>query len=66
MTKAQRAHIIALIGKHTDYDTATVRIGRDGAVSAIKANLPMGAPRLFVAWVADFDGGANPFAGRDQ
>lgn len=64
MTKTERDRIIDIIANKTDYDASTVRIGRDGSVTAKldPDKVPVGHRcRLLVARAADFADGANPF-----
>ena len=65
ITKSERARIISLIDRGTDYDPATVRFHRDGYISAkICSNKVPGngqRPRLLAAWLSDFEHGADPY-----
>ena len=57
LTKTQRAAIVAYVAEHTQYDAETVRISKDGTVSAIKdANKTFNGPhteRIDIGSVAD-------------
>ena len=67
MTKTQRAAIIHMIDGNTQYDSSTVRISRDGYISAfLDADKIFNGPetiRLTVGQIADFANGVNPFRG---
>jgi hypothetical protein len=65
MTKTQRAAIIQMIDGNTKYDASTVRISRNGEISAVldadKTSHGPETARLLVGHVADFANGADPF-----